>query len=228
VPPIEVIAHRGASRERPENTAAAFTRAADLGADGIELDVHLTADGVLVVHHDAVPHHPPIAALAHRGIGSLTFEELSAFRVGGERIPTLAQVIAAVSGRLSIYCELKGPGTAPAAVKLLANHERAAVHAFDHRQIAEARRLAPSLVRGVLEASYHIVPTDSMTSVGARDLWQFAELIDRDMVDAVHSLGGRIIAWTVDAADEMARLASLGVDGVCTNDVALCRSALGR
>jgi glycerophosphoryl diester phosphodiesterase len=102
------------------------------------------------------------------------------------------------------------------------------VHAFDHRQVAVARRLAPALARGVLEASYHIVPTDSMASVDARDLWQAAELIDREMVDAVHARGGRVIAWTVDTAAEMKRLAGLGVDALCTNDVALCRSMLGR
>jgi glycerophosphoryl diester phosphodiesterase len=228
MPPIEIIAHRGASRERPENTVAAFTRAVELGADGIELDVHLSADGVLIVHHDAVPHDAPNPTLAHRSIRSLTVEELGAFRVGGQPIPTLAQVIEAVGGRLTIYCELKGLGTASAAVQALAAlGAAAAIHSFDHRQVAEARRLAPAIPRGVLEASYHIVPTDSMASVDARDLWQGAELIDRAMVDAVHARGGRVIAWTVDAADDMKRLAGIGVDGLCTNDVALCRSTLG-
>jgi glycerophosphoryl diester phosphodiesterase len=225
---IEIIAHRGASRERPENTVAAFVRAAELGADGIELDVHLSADEVLMVHHDAVPHASPSRALAGFEIRTLTAEELRAFRVGGQPIPTLAEVIDAVGGSLTIYCELKGPGTAPAAVKLLASRgPAAAVHAFDHRQVAEARRLAPQLARGVLEASYHIVQTDTMASVDARDLWQAAELIDRAMVDAVHARGGRVIAWTVDDPEVMLRLAAIKVDGLCTNDVALCRTTLG-
>jgi glycerophosphoryl diester phosphodiesterase len=229
MPPLEIIAHRGASRERPENTLAAFTRAVDLGADGVELDVHLTADGVLVVHHDPVPHDPPNRALAGRAIGSLTLEELGAFRVGGERIPTLEEVTDAVGGRAIVYCELKGAGTAAPAVALL---ERlgagAAVHSFDHRQIAEARRLAPAVPRGVLEASYHIAPTFSMESVDAWILWMAADLIDRDLVDAVHARGARLAAWTVDAPTEMQRLARLGVDALCTNDVARCRSVLGR
>lgn len=229
MPSIEIIAHRGASHERPENTLPAFTRAVELGADGVELDVHLTADGVLVVHHDAVPHDPPSSALANRGICSLTFEELGRFRVGGEAIPTLDAVIRAVSGRAIVYCELKGPDTAKAAVALL---ERlgagAAVHSFDHRQIAEARRIAPAVGRGVLEASYHVAPTFSMESVDAGYLWMAAELIDRALVDAVHARQGRISAWTVDAPDEMLRLSQLGVDALCTNDVALCRRVLGR
>ena len=97
MPHPEIIAHRGASHERPENTLPAFTRAVELGADGVELDVHLTADGALVVHHDAVPRDPPTSALAGRGIGSLTLEELGRFRVGGEAIPTLDAVIRAVA-----------------------------------------------------------------------------------------------------------------------------------
>lgn len=229
MPPIEIIAHRGASRERPENTIAAFVRAAELGADGIELDVHLSADGILVVHHDAIPRDPPTPALAKREIRSLTVEELSAFRVGGQPIPTLAQVIEATGAGLVVYCELKGPGTAAPAVELLASRgAAAAVHAFDHRQVAAARRIAPALARGVLEASYHIVPTDTMATVDARDLWQAAELIDREMVDAAHARGGRVIAWTVDDPATMLRLASIGIDGLCTNDVALCRRTLNR
>jgi glycerophosphoryl diester phosphodiesterase len=227
MPPIEIIAHRGASRERPENTVAAFVRAAELGADGVELDVHLSADGILVVHHDAIPRDPPRPELANREIRSLTVEELSAFRVGGQPIPTLAQVIDAVEGALVIYCELKGFGTAPQAVKMLESRGAAAVHSFDHRQIAAARQLAPHLARGVLEASYHVVPTDTMAGVDARDLWEAAELIDREMVDAAHARGGRVIAWTVDDPAMMRKLAAIGTDGLCTNDVALCRSTLG-
>jgi glycerophosphoryl diester phosphodiesterase len=224
----QIIAHRGASRERPENTLAAFVRAVELGADGIELDVHLTADGVLVVHHDAVPHDPPSPPLAKRDLRTLTLGELAAFQVQGEPIPTLAAVLDAIPKHLTVYCELKGAGTAPEAVRLLANRSAASVHAFDHRQVAEAGRLAPALSRGVLEASYHIDPTASLRSVNARDLWQAAELIDRPLIEAVHALGGRVIAWTVDDPDVMRHLAELGTDGLCTNDVALCRETVGR
>jgi len=225
----QIVAHRGASHERPENTAAAFERALELGADAVELDVHLTADGQLVVHHDAAPHVAPNPALAGLGIRSLTVEQLRAFRVRGEPIPTLEEVTRIVGGRATIFCELKGAGTAEAAVKLLGRlGDAAAVHSFDHRQIADARRIAPAVPRGVLEASYHISPTASMKSVDARVLWMAAELIDADLVGAVHAGGGEISAWTVNTAAEILRLADLGVDLLCTDDVALCRSVLGR
>lgn len=89
----EVIAHRGASCERPENSLAAFVRAAELGANAVELDVHLTADGHLVVHHDPTL---PDGAL-RRAIGLLTLAEVRAFRVQGEGVPTLDEVISVLN-----------------------------------------------------------------------------------------------------------------------------------
>ena len=224
----EIIAHRGASQERPENTLAAFRRASELGADAIELDVHLSLDHTLFVHHDAVPHQAPHPGLVGRAISSLTAEQLVLFRVEGEPIPSLRQVLEATGEQLVVYCELKGAGTALAAVTLLDDPRwKAAVHAFDHRQVATARQLAPGVGRGVLEASYHLDPTSAMVDVDARDLWQHWELIDGTLVRAVHELGGRVVAWTVNDAAELQRLARLGVDGICTDDVALARRTLG-
>lgn len=226
MPRPEIIAHRGASRERPENTLAAFGRAMELGADAVELDVHRTSDGVLVVHHDPVPKDGP-PALAGRAFPSLTSQDVRAFRVRGEEIPALDAVARLLDGKLRLYCELKGAGTAPGATTLLTPlGDRAAVHAFDHRQVAEARRIAPSVPRGVLEASYHLEPTRALQGVAGRDLWEQWELIDQGLVDAIHAIGGRVVAWTVNGADEMLRLSAMGVDALCTDDVTLARKTL--
>ena len=221
----EIIAHRGASREQPENTLAAFRRALELGGDAVELDVHLTQDGVLVVHHDAVPAAAPNSALAGRAIGTLTAEELAGFRVRGEPVPILRDVVEALGLELTVYCELKGPGTAGPAARFLAGAAgQHAVHSFDHRMVAEAGAMAPAVARGILEVSYHIDPVAALISADARDLWQQWELIDDNLVNAVHAEGKRMVAWTVNDAAVMARLAGLGVDGLCTDDVALARS----
>lgn len=226
----EIIAHRGASREQPENTLAAFSRAIELGADAIELDLHLSADAVLFVHHDAIPHQAPRPELSGRAIPSLTAEQLRTFRVDGEPIPTLADVFDRVGRTLRVYCELKGAGTADPTCTLLSGLEghSFAVHSFDHRMVARARQIAPAIARGVLETSYHLDPSASLASVDGRDLWQYAELIDQSLVTAIHARGGRVIAWTVDRPDEIVRLAGLGVDGLCTNDVRLAKQLLGR
>lgn len=221
----ELIAHRGASKERPENSLAAFIRAAELGANAVELDVHLTSDGHLIVHHD-----PAVKTDAGpRPIRTMTQADAAGLRVRGEPIATLTDVITAIGGKLRIYCELKGAGTAaPAAALLGPMGNRAAVHSFDHRMIAEAQALAPHLSRGVLEASYHRDATFPLRDVQAEALWQNEALIDQSLVDSVHAAGARIIAWTVNAPERARELAGMGVDGICTDDIAGIAAALGR
>ncbi|HET8771795.1 MAG TPA: glycerophosphodiester phosphodiesterase [Gemmatimonadaceae bacterium] len=221
----EIIAHRGASRERPENTLAAFIRAVELGADAVELDVHRTHDCVIVVHHDPVLSNGgsdrPVPIL------SLDRAALRAWRVGGEPIPTLAEVLDVLDGRAVAYCELKGRDSARGTLELLASTGvPGAVHAFDHRQIAEAHRIAPDVPRGVLEASYPVDSLHALTAVSGRDLWRHCDFIDRDLVETAHKAGKRVIAWTVNDAETMQRFAEWGVDALCTDDVALARATV--
>jgi glycerophosphoryl diester phosphodiesterase len=203
----EIIAHRGASRERPENSLAAFQRAAELGADGVELDVHLHDDGVPRVHHDPLPIE---------------------FR--GPPPPSLAEVLEFLaSAGLTGYCELKGTNTArPTLAAIRGSGVTGAVHSFDHRQVAAARAIDPTVPRGVLEVSYPVDALHALHQVAGRDLWRQWPFIDADLIRAAHAEGARVIAWTVNSEAEMARLTSLGVDGLCTDDVALARRVLGR
>lgn len=221
----QIIAHRGASRERPENTLVAFQRAAELGADGVELDVHRSSDGTIVVHHD-----PRLAD--GREIRGVTAGQLASLRVRGESLPTLEAVLVAVGGSLAVYCELKGQDTTAGTLALLTRPgitpHGGAVHAFDHRLIAEARGIAPQVPRGVLEVSYPVESLSAGEAVGARDLWRQAEYVDEALVRAAHAGGLRVIVWTVNDADAMTRFAAIGVDGLCTDDVALARRTLGR
>lgn len=226
------MAHRGASRERPENTLAAFARAVELGADAAELDVHRTEDGVIVVHHD-----PAIAGAG--AIRDLTGTQLAGLRVRGEPIPTLAEVFAAVGSRLRIYVELKGVDTVPGSLAVIrdararavgadvAAADRSAVHSFDHRLIAQAAQLDATVPRGVLEVSYPVDPTGAARPMNARDLWRHRDFVDGALVRAAHAEGRRVIAWTVNDADTMRRFAEYGVDAICTDDVALARTTLG-
>lgn len=216
-----ILAHRGYSSDHPENTLRAFEAALEAEVDGIELDVHRTADGVLIVHHDAVPlAECDDPRLLGRPFAELTADEVRQFRVQGtEPIPTLRDVFALVGDRAEVFCELKGAGTAAPTVALIQETAvRGAVHSFDHRQVAHALRLAPNVPRGVLETAYHLDNTLALLSVGARDLWQQWQMIDSELVRAVHAAGGRVIAWTVNAPPRIAALAKMGVDAVCTDD----------
>lgn len=210
-----VLAHRGASGYDLENTLAAFRRAVAMGADGVELDVHGTCDGELVVHHD-----PDVAGVGP--IASLTMVQLSRHRLAnGEPIPSLEQALASV-GELSVWVEVKALPAAHDArlIDVLRGGsapERYGVHSFDHRLVRRIGEAAPEFRTGILLASRLIDPVAAMRAAGARVLWQEWQMIDADLVEAVHAKGGEVIAWTVNERAEAAKLAALGVDGLCGN-----------
>ncbi|HKV51614.1 MAG TPA: glycerophosphodiester phosphodiesterase [Gemmatimonadaceae bacterium] len=226
-----LIGHRGAPRERPENTLPSFLRALELGADGIELDVHTTKDGVVVVHHDEVPRAAaPSGRLTGKRIDALTFDELQGFSVRGMAlVPTLAEVLAAVRGRAEVFVELKGHGVEAATIEVIRkspNPERCAVHSFDHDAVRRARELAPELRGGILYDRPLDDVVAAMRAAEALDAWSRWDLIDAPTVAAVHGAGGRVIAWTVNRTDRAMELASLGVDALCTDHLPLLQVAL--
>ena len=212
----EIIAHRGASREYPENSMPAFVRALELGADGIELDVHATSDGTVVVRHDADITDP--GGGSPRALAGLSLAELRQF-TDAASLPTLADILAMVEDRAMVYVEIKGAGIEGAVVDVIqeAPRSRVAVHGFDHRAVRRVGELAPRLPLGVLEVSYLVDPVRAMRDAGARDLWQRWEQIDEALVRTVHAAGGRVVAWTVNDHAAAARLWGWGVDAICTD-----------
>ncbi len=219
-----VIAHRGASAVEPENSLAAFRRAVAMGAGGIELDVHATADGVLVVRHDDVLDGRPIAALSAAAVRAHPLPN-------GEPVPTLPEALAAIGPATMVFVEVKAlPPSLDAA--LLAALDggpapgRYHLHSFDHRVIRRLAAQAPTRTCGVLSCSAPVDPLAQLTAAGATELWQQDPMIDRALVDAAHGGGTTVYAWTVDAPERMRFLRDLGVDGVCTNRPDLAREAL--
>jgi glycerophosphoryl diester phosphodiesterase len=221
-----IIAHRGASACEPENSLAAFRHAIELGADGIELDVHSTVDGGLIVHHDfEIPGLGPI--------GGLPVDRVRAHRLpNGEPVPLLQEALEAIGGH-EVWVEVKSlaPQFDGALLALLAGGpapHRYAVHGFDHRDIARLGAAQAGLERGVLSTSYPLDPISPVRAAGAATLWQEHHLVDRELVDRMHSAGCAVIAWTVDGRRDAARLAALGVDGLCGNSPDEILAALGR
>jgi glycerophosphoryl diester phosphodiesterase len=228
----ELIGHRGAPRERPENTLASFLRALDLGADAVELDVHATGDGVVVVHHDPVPGgETSKPALRGRSIADLSLTELATFRVSGEPIPTLTDVLSSVASRARVYVEIKGRGIERQVVDAIArtgSFSNAPVHSFDHRAVARARALEPAIHGGILLVSYLLHPDLELRAAASRDYWQEWSFIDAELVRQVHAAEGRVIAWTVNDPDVARQLVEMGVDGICTDVLPIIAPALGR
>lgn len=225
-PPPLVIAHRGASGTELENSLAAFRAAASLGADAVELDVHGTADGELIVHHDETidgTHH-----IAHSSASAIAQLRLA----NSEPIPTLSQALAAVAPPLQVFVEVKS--LAPRWDERLfdvldrgPSPRGYAVHSFDHRIVRRLGEKRPGLTRGVLASAYLIRPLSAMEDVGASILWQERTVVDEGLVRMVHgSAGARIFVWTVDDMADMSRFVAWGVDGLCTNHPARGRQAV--
>lgn len=229
MPTPRLIAHRGLPRELPENTLAGFARALELGADGIELDVHATADKVVVVHHDPTPRaSSDDPRLRGRPIAALTEAELRHFRVDGVgEIPTLAAVLDLVGDQATVYVEIKGEGIEREVLQVIAaSTATCAVHSFDHRAVRLVHDLAPDMPTGALVTRRPADPGGLLRQLHARDLWPEWPLIDGALVDSVHAVDGEVIAWTVNDPRVAAHLAAIGVDGICTDLVGTVGPAL--
>ena len=186
-----------------------------LDADGVELDVHATRDGALVVHHDAeVPGFGPIA--------QLSLAEARQVRLrNGESLPLLGEILDLVGDR-DVWIEVKTlpeahDGRLFAAMDQGPAPDRYAVHSFDHRIVRRLGEARPSLKRGVLLSAYLDDPVAAMRAVGASTLWQEWQQVDQALVNRVHAAGATLIAWTVNEIGDLERLARLGVDGLCGN-----------
>lgn len=215
----EKISHRGAHQTLPENSIPAFLRAIELGADAIELDVHATLDGTLVVHHDDVVNSP---GEPRRRIAAISASELKEFRLAHDiEIPSLNEVFSAVGDKAFVYVEVKAPNVEPLVTRAIRESTaRCAVHSFDHRIVKTVKTILPAIRTGVLEVSRHVDPAVSLQATGAQDLWQEVAFIDEDLVARAHAVNARVIAWTANDADQWETLRRIGVDGICTDRIA--------
>jgi len=234
------IAHRGASSAAPPNTLAAFEKAVELGADGIEFDVHLSADGVPVVIHDFTVDETTDGS---GRVARMTLTQLELLDAGssfdpafaGEHIPTLAQVLETYGNRLLLNIELKDlnlgdSGLERAVIAQVERHglgDRVILSSFNPFSLRRAKKIAPHIPVGLLYAPD--LPLLLRRAWLAPLFPHEARHPEHSMVDArymacARQRGYRVNTWTVDDPDEMRRLIALDVDGIVTNlpDV-LCR-----
>jgi glycerophosphoryl diester phosphodiesterase len=210
------IAHRGMPRRFPENSLPSFEAAILAGADGIELDVHATSDGVVVVHHDAglrdgaEIRQTPWARVREHDLAPGVF------------VPSLDEVCRLVGRRVELFVEIKGDAIELAVLDVLSRHPgAAAIHSFDHALIGRLAALDTPRRLGLLYDSPPIDPSAALARYGARDLWPEQGAVSESLVRDVHAMGGRVLPWTVNDPVMAARLTAWGVDGLCTDDVAM-------
>ena len=222
-----VIAHRGASAEKPENTLAAFRRALALGVDGIELDVQVTRDGVPVVFHDATLRR--LTGQPGRLAGK-TWAEQKKLRVHGTgRIPRLADVLALVRGRAIVQIELKRGAVVAPVVRAIQRAKAARwvnLASFEPELVRAAARLAPAVSRTLISEGCVGAETllRQMTAARASGLsLHHSAVRSRAFVGRIHRRGATLWCWTVNDARTAHRLAGWGVDGLLSDNPALLR-----
>jgi glycerophosphoryl diester phosphodiesterase len=233
------IAHRGASALAPENTIAAFERAVELGAGVIELDLHMSQDGELVVIHDDTLDRTTDG----RGpVHERSLEELKRLDAGrwfgpafaGQRIPRLDEVLDRIAGKVPLALEIKAgstffPGIEEKVVSALRQHaaiDQAAVASFDHYALRRLKEIEPTIRTAALLVGRPVSLSAIAGPAKADGLALEASFVTKTEVEACRAAGLQIVVWVVNDPAQMRHFISLGVDGIITDRPDLLRLAL--
>jgi len=243
--PLLVIAHRGDSAHRPENTAAAFASALEAGVTLVELDVQMTADGHVVVLHD-----PRVDRTTDgRGdVRAMTLAEVKTLSAGyparfgdayaGERVPTLAEALGLIHGRARVMIEIKTDSVTDdaeggveartiAEVRRQRLEDAVALISFDHRALVRCRDLAPGIVRGQL---FGRTTADAVLAAsreaGCGIVMPHKSQLHPSLVGRVRGAGLKLATWVVDDPEELKTLARFGLYGVGSNCPGLLLQAI--
>lgn len=238
---MEIIAHRGASKEAPENTVAAYKLAWEQGADAGEVDIYLTADQKIVCLHD-----PSTSATTgvDLDVTQATFDQLRALDAGswkdprykGEPIPLLDEVLATVPPGKKLYIEIKsGPEILPFLAECIDRSGKRGnieIIGFNLKTVAEAKKMFPDLPAHWLCATRYDEAADRWLAhdLGWIDLAKAYQLDGLDVnyggvtpqfAQAVHEAGLRLTVWTINSPDLAQRMRSLGAHAITTDVPAL-------
>lgn len=241
MPPL-IIAHRGWSARAPENTLSAFRLAMEFGVDGLELDVHMSRDGHVVVCHDErlerttdgrghIVEHS-LEQLKQLDAGSWFSKEYA-----GERIPTLRELLEGITKskwRGLINIELKSgvvryPGLEQAVADLVREFdlvEEVLISSFNHYSLVEIRRIASEIKTAPLYISGLYQPWEYARSLGSQALHPMHAAAQPEIIAGAHAAGVLVNTWTIDQPDLARRLSDAGIDGIITNRPDEIRRAL--
>jgi glycerophosphoryl diester phosphodiesterase len=220
------IGHRGVMGVEPENTLRSFLRAEREGLDGIELDLHLSKDGALVVMHDATVDRTTDGRGA---IGDSTLAELRKLDAGrGERVPVFEEVLDAVGPRLPIQAEIKDVAAARVLAKVLRERDlldRVSVLSFHDAALAEIRSLLPEVATVLVAGRTGTDFADRASAVGAKLVSLELRKLSQEAVERCWKAGIEVMAWTVNTPRDLAVARALGLVGAVTDVPEMKRAA---
>lgn len=216
-----LISHAACAGHAPENSLAGIRKALDLGADGIEIDVQVSADGVPVLMHDLTVDRTTSGS---GDVAALSLADLRALDAGGEPVPTLEEALSLTRGRALLVAEMKRPGGEAQIADVIRKSgalDGVMVWSFMPQALESMRAVEPSLPAALLIGPQGLPAWPDLRRLAVRLGLQgvsvfFAALSDQLALEAQRS-GLAVYSWTVDAEAEMKRLLALGIDGLCTN-----------
>ena len=211
------IAHRGASGYEPENSLIAFQKAIELQTDGIELDVHLSADGELVVIHDET--------IDRTTNGKGFVNKLTALELKKYGIPTLVEVLDWVNRRCFLNIELKGIGTSKPVIDLMEhyisnknwNYKDFIISSFDWKMLEETHLLNPKIQIGVLTEESISAALAFAKKIKAYSIHPDYRLLTKDNVALLQETGFTVFPWTVNSIEDIQKIKSFHVNGIISN-----------
>lgn len=217
------IAHRGAKAYEPENTLKAFQKALDLNADGIELDVHLSSDGHVIVIHDET-----IDKMTNgKGfVNTLSLSELKSFLIEGtHEIPTLKEVFDLVNKKCLINIELKNADTLTKVIALIDEYvsgknwkyEHFIVSGFDWNALQEVHNLDSKIPIGVLTETDLDLAVAFAKTIEAKAIHPYYHLLNEKNVQEIQKKGFLVLPWTVNVTEDIQKIKNYKVDGIITD-----------
>jgi glycerophosphoryl diester phosphodiesterase len=217
------IGHRGAKGYVPENTLLSFQKAIEMSVDGIELDVHLSADGEIIVIHDATIDR---TTNGQGAVNSLSLRELKSFRIEKEHeIPTLIEVLNLVNKRCLINIELKGKGTAIPVVALIEKYvleknwqyPHFLISSFDWVSLLDIHLAKPVIPLGVL-TEYDVDLAFAFAKyIQATSIHSYFHLLSKEKTAKMQEEGLQVLAWTVNEKEDIQKIKSFHINGIITD-----------
>lgn len=234
----KITAHRGASREAPENTLAAFQRAIDDMADYIELDVQMTSDGYIVVMHDASAYRTTGVA---RNITDMTYEEVKKLDAGywfsekyrGERVPSFEEVLKLVKNSpvsIKLNVEIKSSADSSIAagkvielIKKYSMEQNCVITSFDYNALLAVKSMDEDIQTGyILSVAYGRFYENTNVDFFSVN----ASFLTKRTVDAIHNTGKQVYAWTANNDTSIKNLANKGIDNIITDEPVMAREVV--
>lgn len=211
------IGHRGAKGYEPENTLISFQKAIDLNVDGIELDVHLSSDGEIMVIHDET--------IDRTTNGKGFVENLTSSQLKKLEIPTLIEVLDLVNCNCFINIELKGIGTAKPVIELIShyileknwNYTDFLVSSFDWKMLEEVHLLNPKIRIGVLTEESISVALAFAKKIKAFSIHPDYALLSKENVALVQEKSFEVYPWTVNSNEDIQKIKSFNVNGIISD-----------